>query len=192
MTARSITATLALAAFAAFAPSVSAQSAADKKTDKPAMAHPKPAAEMADLKIFDGKWSCSGEGAMEPGGAMMKMDSSVTGRSDLGGFWKSGVVKGAPMAGGPPFEGMYHMTWDSAGKKYVMFWVDNMGGWAQSASPAWQADKLVFTGDSQMGDMKARVRDTFTRNANGTLGHVSEMEVGGRWTKMMDETCRRP
>src|SRR5687768_9923347 len=151
MTARSITATFALAAFAAFAPSAFAQCATAKKVDKPAMAHPRPAAEMTNLKIFDGNWSCSGEGAMEPGGAMMKMDSTVSGRSDLGGFWQSGTVKGAAMGGMPPFEGMYHMTWDPAAKQYVMLWVDNMGGWSQARASGWEGDKIVFTGDSQMG-----------------------------------------
>ena len=190
MTARSITATLVAAAFVALAPSAFAQCAADKKADKPAMAHPKPAAEMANLKLFGGNWSCTGEGAMEPGGAMMKMDSTVSGRSALGGFWQSGTVKGAAMGGMPPFEGMYHMTWDPAAKQYVMLWVDNMGGWSQARASGWEGDKLVFTGDSQMGTQKMRVRDTFTRSADGTLRHMGEMETGGRWTKMMDETCR--
>jgi hypothetical protein len=156
------------------------------------MAHPTPAAEMANLKIFGGNWSCTGEGAMEPGGAMMKMDSTVTGKSDLGGFWQSGTVKGAAMGGMPPFEGMYHMTWDPAAKGYVMLWVDNMGGWSQARASGWEGDKIVFNGDSQMGTQKMRVRDTFTRKADGTLTHMGEMEAGGRWTKMMDETCRRP
>ena len=185
MTARSITTTLVAAAFAAAVPCAFAQ--ADKKP----MEHPKPAAEMANLTIFGGNWSCSGEGAMEPGGAMMKMDSRVTGATSLGGFWQSGTVKGAAMGGMPPFEGQFHMTWDPAAKQYVMLWVDNMGGWSQSRSPAWAGDKLVFTGDSQMGAQKMRTRDTFTKKADGTLGHIAEMEAGGKWVKMMDETCRK-
>ena len=190
MSTRSITAVFVAAAFAAFVPSAFAQVAAEKKTDKPAMAQPKPAAEMSNLKTFDGSWSCAGEGAMEPGGPMMKMDSSVTGQTDLGGFWQTGTVKGAT-PGMPPFEGRFHMTWDPAAKQYLMLWVDNMGGWSQTRSPGWTGDAITFTGEGHMGDQKMGVRDVFTRKADGSLGHTGEMEVKGAWVKVMDETCRK-
>jgi uncharacterized protein DUF1579 len=191
MTSRSITAAFVAAAFAALVPCTFAQCAADKKMDKPAMAHPKPPAEMANLKFFDGSWSCAGEGVMEPGGPTMKMDSSVQSTTGLGGFWQTGTVKGSPMGGMPPFEGMFHMTWDPAAKQYLMLWVDNMGGRSESRSPGWSGDTLVFTGDGQMGDQKMGMRDTFTRKADGSMSHVGDMQVNGKWVKMMDETCRK-
>ena len=59
MTARSITAAFVAATFASVVPCTYAQGTADKKMDKPAMAMaPKPAAEMANLKFFDGSWAC--------------------------------------------------------------------------------------------------------------------------------------
>jgi hypothetical protein len=182
MKARSITAIFVTTAMAAVAPSAFAQGA---------MEHPKPAAEMAGLKVFDGSWTCSGQGAMEPGGAMMKMDSTVKSHADLGGFWQSGTVKGAPMAGMPAFEGMFHMTWDPAAKQYVMLFVDNMGGRSETRAPAWAGDTLVFTGEGQMGDQKMGMRDTFVKKADGSLGHVGEMQVKGQWVKMMDEVCKK-
>jgi len=191
MTARSITAAFVAATFASVVPCTYAQGTADKKMDKPAMAMaPKPAAEMANLKFFDGSWACSGEGAMEPGGPMMKMTTSVKIHSDLGGFWQSGMVKGTT-AGMPPFEGMFHTTWDPAAKQYVMLWVDNMGGWFEERAPGWNGDTLVYTGAGNMGGKKMGGRDTFTRKADGTMGHMGELQVGGQWTKMMDETCRK-
>ena len=42
-----------------------------------------------------------------------------------------------------------------------------------------------------MGTQKMRTRDTFTKKADGTMNHFGEMEAGGKWTKMMDETCRK-
>ena len=182
MNTRSITAAFAAIALAALAPVALA---------KAPPAHPKPPAEMANLQFFGGNWACTGEGAMEPGGPMMKMDSSVQSTTGLGGFWQTGTVKGSPMGGMPPFEGMFHMTWDPVARNYVMFWVDNMGGWSQSRATGWQADKIVFTGDWQMGTQKMKTRDTFTRKPDGTMNHFSEMEAGGKWTKMMDETCRK-
>ena len=189
MKARSITAALVAAAFAALAPALFAQ--AEKKADTPAMAHPKPAAEMSNLKFFDGSWTCSGEGAMEPGGAMMKMDTTVMSHTDLGGFWQSGTVKGKPMGGMPAFEGMFHMTYDPAAKGYLMLWVDNMGGRSESRSTGWAGDTIAFTGESAMGTEKMGSRDTFKKNADGTMTHTGEMQAGGQWTKMMEETCRK-
>jgi uncharacterized protein DUF1579 len=187
MKARSIKVAL-LAVALATVPCTSAW-AAEKKADKP-MVHPKPAPEIAKLKFFDGSWSCSGEGVMEPGGPAVKMTSSVKSHSDLGGFWQSGMVKGGP-TGAPPFEGMFHMTWDPAAKQYLMLWVDSMGGWSQMRSSGWEGDKIVFTGDTQMGTMKMRARDTFTRRGASAMTHLGEGEVGGKWTKMLDETCRK-
>ena len=191
MSARSITAAFVAAAFAALVPCAFAQGAADKKMDKSmAGMAPKPAAEMASLKFFEGSWSCAGEGAMEPGGPTMKMTSSVKIHSDLGGFWQSGMVKGTT-AGMPAFEGMFHTTWDPGTKQYVMLWVDNMGGWSEERASGWNGDTLVYTGAGNMGGMKMGARDTFTRKADGNLGHASEMQVKGQWVKMMEETCRK-
>jgi hypothetical protein len=183
MSARSITTAFVAGAFATLVPYAFAQGA---------MAPPKPAPEMKNLTFFGGNWSCAGQGAMEPGGPMMKMDSSVQSTTGLGGFWQVGTVKGSPMAGMPALEGMFHMTWDPAAKDYVMFWVDNMGGWSQTRSPGWQGDTIAFTGDTQMGAQKMRSRETFVKKADGTMNHIGEMEAGGKWTKMMDETCRKP
>lgn len=182
MSRRSISAAFVAAALVALVPVAFAQGPP---------AHPKPPAEMANLTFFGGNWSCTGEGALEPGGAMMKMDSSVQSTTGLGGFWQMGTVKGTPAGGMPPFEGMFHMAWDPAAKNYVMFWVDNMGGWSQTRSPGWQGDKIVFTGDSQMGTQKMKTRDTFVKKADGTMNHIGEMEAAAKWTKMMDETCRK-
>ena len=189
MSARVIATLFAAAALAAVAPAAFAQ--ADKKAEKPMMAPPKPAAEMSNLKFFDGSWTCSGEGAMEPGGAMMKMETSVMSHSDLGGFWQSGTVKGKPMAGMPAFEGMFHMTYDPAAKGYLMMWVDNMGGRSEERSSGWAGDSIVFTGESAMGMEKMGSRDTFKKNADGSMVHTGEMQAGGQWVKMMEETCRK-
>jgi hypothetical protein len=187
MSTRSITGTLLTVVLAAAAPAAFAQAAAEKPK---APAPPKPAAEMSNLKFFDGSWTCSGEGMMEPGAPMVKMSSAVKSQTDMNGFWQSGTVKGGP-AGTPPMEGMFHMTWDAAAKQYVMFWMDNMGGFSEQRSSGWDGNKIVFTGHMQMGDQKMASRDTFTKNADGSMTHTGEMEVGGSWMKGMEESCRK-
>ena len=152
---------------------------------------PKPAAEMANLKYFDGSWTCEGKanpGPMGPGGATK---SSVTCKTDMNGYWQSGTVKST--GGGMPgtMEGMFHMTFDPGAKQYVMVWVDNMGGWSQNSSPGWEGDKMVFTGEANMGGQKMSVRDVFVKNADGSLRHDWEGQVDGKWTPMGTETCKK-
>jgi uncharacterized protein DUF1579 len=151
---------------------------------------PKPAAEMSQLKFFDGSWTCDGK--MEPGpfGPGGPMKSTVKSHSDLGGFWQSGTVKGSS-PGMPPFEGMFHMTYDAANKQYLMLWVDNMGAWSHTTASGWQGDKIVFAGDSMMGGKKFMGRDTFAKGADGSFRHTSEMQLEGKWTAMGDETCKK-
>jgi uncharacterized protein DUF1579 len=181
-----------MAALALVAAPAARSNAQEKKADKPAaaMAAPKPPAEISNLAFFAGQWTCAGEGAMEPGGPMMKMTSTVSSNADLGGFWQSGSVKGTTV-GMPPFHGMFHMTYDPGAKDYVMLWVDNMGGWSQTRSPGWQGDKIVFTGNSSMGGKTIPTRDTFTKGAGGSLVHLGEMQTGGAYTKTLEETCRK-
>jgi Protein of unknown function (DUF1579) len=161
-----------------------------QKPEKAEMAMPKPAPEMAQLRFFDGNWTCAGTISASPFGPAGKMTSTVRTHSDLGGFWESGVVK-ATSPSMPPFEGMFHMTWDPAAKHHLMFWVDSMGGWAQSTAPGWEGDKIVFTGDSYMGGQKFGTRDTFGKGAAGTLKHNWEMQQDGKWTPLGDETCHK-
>jgi uncharacterized protein DUF1579 len=153
-----------------------------------APAPPKPAPEMAQLKFFEGRWTCAGEVQATPMGPAGKMTATVKIEDDLGGFWQSGNVKGmAP--GMPPMEGKFHTTWDPGAKSYVMFWVDSMGGWSRSTAPGWTGEKLVYTGEGAIAGQKFAGRDTFTRNADGSLRHTWEMQIEGKWMPVGDETC---
>jgi hypothetical protein len=151
---------------------------------------PKPAPEMAALKVFDGSWTCEGyvpAGPMGPGG---KTKGTVKSGTDLGGFWQSGIVKSS-MANMPEFEGEFHMTYDAANKNYVMLWVDNMGGWARATSSGWQSDTILFTGDSFMGGKRLGSRDTFVKSSDGSLMHKAALQMDGKWASMGDETCKK-
>jgi hypothetical protein len=161
--------------------------AAEKKT---AMEAPKPPAEVAQLKFFDGSWACSGTSSPSPFGPGGKTTGTVRSHTDLGGFWQSGVVKSSG-GGMPPMEGMFHMTYDPAMKQYVMLWVDSSGARGQENSSGWEGDKIVFSGDMNMGTQKMTMRDTFSKAAAGELKHSYEAQVDGKWTPMGDETCKK-
>jgi hypothetical protein len=157
--------------------------------DKKPPEMPKPAPEMAKLDPFEGSWKCEGTMKESPFGPGGKMTSTANIQDDLNGFWQSGKIKGT-MPNMPPFEGMFHTTFDTAAKQYVMMWVDNMGAWSTSTSKGWDGDKLVYEGEQKMGGQKVMTRDTFVKSA-GTLKHSWEMQIDGKWTPLGDETCKK-
>src|SRR5687767_15927066 len=80
-TTRPLAALLAAATLAVAVPCAFAEDAPPKA--------PAPAAEMANLKVFDGSWTCEGKvmpTPMGPGGAMT---GTVESHADLGGYWQS-------------------------------------------------------------------------------------------------------
>lgn len=182
---RSMAAILTAAALAVLVPCAVVLAAPDQ-------AAPKPAAEMANLKAFDGSWTCEGKSEASPMGPAGTNKGTVKSHSDLGGFWQSGMVK-STMSGMPgAMEGMFHMTYDPGTKQYVMLWVDNMGAYAHETSSGWEGDKIVFTGDMAMGGKKMTVRDTFTKAADGSsLTHGWEGQIDGKWTALGSETCKK-
>jgi hypothetical protein len=199
MTTRSTTFVFTAACLAAAVPCTFAQGYGEKKAAKPAakaaapaekpgMAMPKPPAELKQLAIFDGNWTCSGEGKMDPNAPPQKTASTVKAHRGMGGFWQVGTVT---MTAPHAFEGMFHTTYDPGQKQYVMVWVDSMGGYSQGTSSGWEGDKLVYTGEGTMMGEKMPMRDTFTKNADGSFKHMGEAQMKGQWTSMGEETCKK-
>jgi hypothetical protein len=151
---------------------------------------PKPAPEMSQIAFFEGNWTCQGKMMESPLGPAGEGQSTVEVKKDLGNFFQTGVVKGT-MKGMPPFEGRFQVTYDPAAKQFVQFWVDNMGGWAQSTTSGWKGDTLVFAGDSHMGPQTFRSRDTFTRSGAGTMKRVGEVEIKGKWMVIGEDNCKK-
>ena len=151
---------------------------------------PKPAPEMAQVAYFEGNWSCSGKTFATPMGPAGTMTSTAEIRKDLGGHFQSGTIKGT-QPNQPPFEGRFHMTYDPGLKQFVMLWVDNMGGWAQSSAAGWKGDTLVYEGEGHMGGQTMKSRDTFTRSGPAAMKHTWEMQVTGKWMPAGEETCQK-
>jgi hypothetical protein len=152
---------------------------------------PKPAPEMSQLAYFEGTWSCSGKMFENPMGSPAgAMTSTAVVRKDLNGFFQTGTIKGT-MPKQPPFEGRFNETYDSATKQFVMLWVDNMGGWAQSASSGWRGDTIVYEGDTHIGGQTMKSRDTFTKSGPAAMTHSWEAQMNGKWMPIGEETCKK-
>jgi hypothetical protein len=151
---------------------------------------PKPAPEMSEIAYFEGSWSCDGKSFESPMGPAGTMKSTAEIRKDLNGHFQTGMIKGS-MPNMPPFEGMFHATYDAGMKQYVMLWVDNTGGGAQSASSGWKGDTMVYEGDGHMGGKTMRSRDTFTKSGPTSMKHTWEMQMDGKWMPLGEETCKK-
>jgi uncharacterized protein DUF1579 len=151
---------------------------------------PKPAPEMAQIAFFEGSWTCEGKMFATPMGPAGEMKSTADIRKDMNGFFQTGTIKGT-MANMPPFEGHFYATYDAGMKRFVMLWVDNMGGWAQNTSAGWKGDVMVYEGDGHMGGQTVKGRDTFTKTGTNAMKHATEMQLNGKWTPAGEETCRK-
>src|SRR6478752_7827795 len=80
---------------------------------------PKPAAQMADLAVFTGTWSCFGRQADSVFGSAHPIDTLQTGASDLDGFWVE--VRYTELRTGDndqPSTGVYTYGYDPTGRLY--------------------------------------------------------------------------
>lgn len=157
-----------------------------------AMAMPKPAPEMAQLKFFVGNWRCNGKAEASPFGPAHGSKTTTRGKIDLDGFWLTVSVdeqksKESPM----PIHGRFASTYDGAGKKFVGLWYDNFGAWELMTSPGFEGDTITFSGDAMMGGQKIPAKDAFTRKGDKEMVHTGEMEMQGKWMKLYEETCKR-
>jgi len=160
------------------------------RAEEKAAAAPRPASEMAQMKVFESKWSCTGSVNASPSGPAHRTVATVYGHRDLGDFWVSGRYHESKTPESPvPLEGMFHMTWDPGAKRFVMLWLDNTGGWAQETSPGWVGDTIVLTGEGWFGGQKLGERDTFTRKGTAELAHTYDLNMNGQWTQFGQETC---
>lgn len=151
---------------------------------------PKPAPEMAQIANFEGTWTCEGkmfETPMSPAGTIK---STTEIRRELNGFFQTGTIKGTA-ANMPPFEGRFHATYDPGLKRFVMLWVDNMGGWAQNTSEGWKGDTMIYEGEGHMGGQTMKGRDTFVRSGPSTMKHTWAMQIDGKWVNAGEETCQK-
>jgi len=151
---------------------------------------PKPAPEMAQLAYFEGMWTCNGKSFETPMGPAGTMKSTADIRKELNGHFQSGTIKGS-MANMPPFEGRFHATYDTGMKQFVMLWVDNMGGRAESTSSGWKGDTLSYEGEGHMGGQTMKSRDTFTKSGPTSMKHAWEMQIDGKWMPAGEETCTK-
>jgi hypothetical protein len=155
-------------------------------------AAPTPAPELAQLGYFLGAWRCEGNAPATPMGPAHKTRSAVTIRPDFNGFWHTGTVREERTPDNPhPIYGMFHQTYDTGKKQFLLLWVDNYGGWATETTRGWDGDRIVYEGEGTVGGQTLGGRDTFVKKREAQMTHTAEIMINGQWITASQETCRR-
>ncbi|HVV16512.1 MAG TPA: DUF1579 family protein [Polyangia bacterium] len=153
---------------------------------------PKPAAELDQLKVFEGSWRCDGKQPAGPFGPEQQYKSTFKGKKDIDNFWiaieyDQKKSKVHPM----PIKARGFLGYDPAAKKYVTIGADNTGGWISESSPGWEGDKLVFSGDGSMGGQKVSFRETYTKKSEKEMTWSGEMKMGKDWISVGSDSCKK-
>lgn len=152
---------------------------------------PKPAAELDQLKMFVGHWTCDGKAPASPLGPerVTKTHAKIT--REHGGFWYVIHFGEEKSKDNPATDGVVFWGYDPSTKKFIGPGVDSMGGWFHETSAGWEGNKLNWQGDGMMMGKKMAVRDFFEKKSDSELTHAAEVEIDGKWVKVGDETCKK-
>lgn len=156
------------------------------------VAPPAPPRELAQLKPYEGKWTCEGRVPVAVFGPVHNTKSTVVVASDLDGFWYTGSVDEEKTAESPsPMRGRFHWTYDASQRAFRATWIDNMGGWAAQTSSGWQTNKMTWTGTMEAAGKKLACRDTFEKTPDGQMRHIAEAQLPSGWTNLAIEVCKK-
>ena len=139
------------------------EKSAAKKKSAPAdaaMAMPKPAPEMKELRALIGSWitdEAFEASAMGPAGTGT---GTNTVRSGPGGF--SVLIEQRSKGSLGAFSGHGVYSWDPNQKVFKVAWVDSMTPGLQTETGHKEGGTLVFTGESMMAGKKVKVRDVWS------------------------------
>lgn len=140
--------------------------------------------EMVKLQYLVGTWNCSVTAMVPPGGTKQE----------------SGTLTFAPAPGNalsqmintPTFSAVGFIGYDAQTKKFFQNTVNSMGGvGSQSADSGSAGHTVVFSGTATEGGQIAQSRDTDVKVSDTQISSVTEVNIGGNWTKVAEATCTK-
>lgn len=157
-------------------------------TAAPSAAARKAPAELEQIKrIVVGKFACTGRNYVARMGRGRATRLTVTGTPELDGFWYLSVGQEDKTAENPrPAKFREAFGYDSVKKKFVAIGIDNAGGHSMETSDGPAGERIVYTGTYTIIGNDLSIRDTYS-----ATGHIGEVQSGGEWRKVDEETCKR-
>jgi hypothetical protein len=154
-------------------------------------APPKAPVELNQLPLGPGRFECKGKNFASPLSPEHATRLLITGNLELDGFWY--VARGAEKKTAVnPTPGKFRSAfgYDTASKRFVTLFIDNLGGHGVETADTVSAGKAVFTGTYALNGTDYNVRDTFMPTGGG-FRHLGEVQVSGAWKKSDEETCAK-
>jgi hypothetical protein len=140
--------------------------------------------EMAQTDFFLGTWDCDVHRYPGPMGEKRYKSTIVT-KADLGGNWTSirNSSEETTVAG--------YSGYDRNSKKFVRVAFDDHGGMEVKTSTGWTGDDWVYEGKSSVMGREVPLRHTLTKRGEREFYGKYELEFGGKYMTVRDETCKK-
>jgi hypothetical protein len=158
----------------------------------PAAAAPKPAAELDQVKFFEGSWRCDGKAPAGPAGPEHGYKSTFKVKKDLDGFWYSADYEQKKAKDNPmPIKARGYMGYDAGSRKFIFGGFDNAGGMVTETSLGWEGDKFVSSGEGTAMGQRIGFRETFVKKGDRELTWMGELRMGKDWMVIGNDTCKK-
>jgi hypothetical protein len=156
---------------------------------------PKPAPELDQMKVLEGKWRCNGRAPAGPSGPEHAYKSTWKFKRDLDNFWWAAEYQQAKAKANPlPMKARGYLTYDPSTKTFVLVGVDNLGGSSTESTSGWSGDVVTLAGDATVsGSPKKRVpyREVITKKGNREFTWRGEMKMDGDWVTLGEDLCKK-
>jgi hypothetical protein len=146
----------------------------------PAIAQDTLSGEMARSAYLVGTWDCAVNETM-----MNKQENgTITWAIAPGNALSQTIVT-------PSFSSLGYIGYNAQTGKFFENTVTNMGGFSTQAADRGTPGHTIFTGMASQNGQTAPNRDTDDRISDTKIHAVSEVNIGGKWTKVAEVTCNK-
>jgi len=139
--------------------------------------------DMAGTQYLVGSWDCSVR-VMPPTGGSRQENATLTFAVVPGNALSQTIVS-------PVFSSVGFLGYDTQLKKFFSNTVDNVGGASMQTADSGSPGHTVFTGTSTQGGQTAPSRDTDDKISDTQIHSLTEINLGGTWTKVADASCTK-
>jgi hypothetical protein len=147
---------------------------------------------LRQLDYFKGMWMCKGTAFAMEGAPEHAVEGKLTNKWIMNGAWLEYRYDGMKIkADAKPMSAAGFMGWDAEKKNFAMGGVCSDSCYSTEASPGWDGSDMIFTGPNHMNGMTMTGRDEFHRISATELRYTYQIEMDGKWQKVMEETCKK-
>lgn len=183
---------------AAPAPSKPSAAAASEAPVKPAIAvsstQHRPSKELETfMKSFEGSWKCEttfAAGSLWPGSQALSAKTDITIRKEFGGISWHGEFRLAKTATTAATYGVFQIGYSPSSKQATYVSYDSVGS-AMMGAGSLAGDSVTFAEEGFFKGAKVKVRETLTAKGPRQLYHKVEIEQGGGYQAMAEDTCSK-